>query len=75
MREFNVRIKEILVKTVTVEAENPTHAKKIAEKHWMDGDYNIDADCFDDVTFTVPPRKKQELKCPMKHDPLEKNSF
>ena len=29
MRQFNVRIKEILVKTVTVEAENPTQAKKV----------------------------------------------
>ena len=60
MREFDVKIKEMFEMTVTVEAENAAQARKIAERNWDKGDYLIDADHFEGVTFIVPTRNDRE---------------
>ena len=60
MKEYQVQIKEILAMIVTVEAENPARAREIAEKRWTDGEYILDADHFQGVTFTVPQRSERE---------------
>ena len=60
MREFDVKIKEFFEMTVTVEAGSAAQARKIAERNWDKGDYLIDADYFEGVTFTVPTRNERE---------------
>lgn len=59
MREYNVQIKETLVRTVTVEAENAAQARQIVERHWKDSEYILDADHFQGVSFTVPPKIRE----------------
>jgi len=51
MKEYEVRIRETLEKTVTVEATSRSHAQLIAEKNWKNSDYILDADNFKKVTF------------------------
>ena len=60
MREYKVQIKELLAKTVTVEAENAAQAREIVERSWKDGDYILYADDFQNVTFTIPMRPQLE---------------
>jgi hypothetical protein len=60
MKEFDVRIRETLEMTVTVEAENAVRARELAERKWQDGDYILDADHFKGVVFTVPARNERE---------------
>ena len=56
MREYQIQIKEIFIKTVTVEARHAAEAREIAERNWKSGDYIFDADHFESVIFTVPTR-------------------
>jgi len=60
MREYDVRIKETLALTVTVEAESAAQAREIAERNWKNQHYILDADHFQGVTFTVPQRSERE---------------
>lgn len=60
MKEYQVKIKETLEMTVTVEAENAAQAREIAERNWKNSDYILDADHFTGVTFTVPARSERE---------------
>ena len=60
MKEYDVRIKETLAMTVTVEAKNAEHAREIAERNWKNQHYILDADHFQGVTFTVPQRSERE---------------
>ncbi|MDR2932047.1 MAG: DpnD/PcfM family protein [Oscillospiraceae bacterium] len=60
MKEYEVKIREILEMTVTVEAANPAHAREIAERNWKNSDYILDADHFKGVTFTLPGRSERE---------------
>jgi len=59
MREYNVRIREVLEKTVTVEAKSAEHARAIVEKGWINSDYILDASHFQRVTFAVPQRSER----------------
>lgn len=58
MKEYDVQIKETLVRTVTVEAENAVQARQIVERQWKDGEYILDTDHFQGVSFTVPPKNR-----------------
>lgn len=60
MKEYQVRIRETLEKTVTVEAESAAQAKEIVERNWGNEDYILDADHFQGVTFSVPARSERE---------------
>jgi hypothetical protein len=60
MKEYEVRIREILEMTVTVEAANPAQAREIAERNWKNSDYILDADHFKGVTFTLLGRSERE---------------
>ena len=60
MKEYQIQIKETLIMTVTVEAEDASQAREIAEHQWKDGDYILDADHFQGVTFTVPKNRDYE---------------
>lgn len=51
MQKYEVRIREILEKIVTVEATSRSHAQHIAERNWKNSDYILDADSFKKVTF------------------------
>jgi hypothetical protein len=51
MREYKVKIKETLAMTVTVEAESAAQARDIVEQQWVNGEYILDADCFQGVVF------------------------
>ena len=56
MREYEVTITETLEMTVAVEAESREEAQQIASDNWKNGDYNLDADHFKDVTFRTKDR-------------------
>ncbi|MGI5848507.1 MAG: DpnD/PcfM family protein [Christensenellales bacterium] len=58
MKEFKVEIKETLVMTVAVEAESAAQAREISERNWKNSEYILDADYFQGVSFTVPPRNR-----------------
>ena len=58
MKEYEVVIKETLSMTVTVEAQNPKHAKELVEKNWKDGEYVLDSEHFKNATFTIPPKDR-----------------
>jgi hypothetical protein len=59
VKEYDVRIREALEKTVTVEATSMAHAKHLAEKNWKNSDYILDADDFKNVTFqTLYPQNR-----------------
>lgn len=60
MKEYKIRIQETLAKTVTVEAENAAQARDIVERQWKNGDYILDADHFQGVTFTLPKNRDYE---------------
>ncbi len=60
MREYEVRIRETLEKTVTVEAHSPQQAREIVERNWKNSDYVLDASCFTNVAFSVPARNVRE---------------
>ena len=51
MKNFEVRIREKLEMTVTVEAENMTQARQIVEESWDNSEYILDASHFKGVTF------------------------
>lgn len=56
MKEYDVKIRETLEMTFTVEAENVMQAREIVERNYKNSDYILDADHFQGVTFTVPAR-------------------
>ena len=62
MREYQVRIKEILSMTVAVEAESMVDAKKVVERNWNDSEYILDASHFQGVSFETlyPPSRDYE---------------
>jgi len=60
MKEYKVQVKEILAMTVTIEAENASQARDIAERNWINSEYILTADNFQGVTFTVPTRSERE---------------
>jgi len=57
MKEYQIQIKETLVKTVTVEAESAAQARELVEYQWENSDHVLDADHFQSVTFTGPSRQ------------------
>lgn len=60
MKEYNVKIRETLEMTVTVEAENAIQARKIVEHGYKNSAYILDADHFKGAVFTVPMRPNWE---------------
>ena len=57
MREYQVRIKEVLSMTVAVEAESMADAKSVVERNWQDSEYIRDTSHFQGVAFEMlyPP--------------------
>jgi|GEM_PF-2753408 len=53
MKEYQIQIKETLVKTVTVEAENAAQAKEIVERQWkndnLEAFFNSISSCADNA--------------------------
>jgi hypothetical protein len=59
-REYNVEIRETLVKTVTVKAESPTWAKYFAERDYKDSKHILGAEHFTGVSFAIPRNRNYE---------------
>ena len=53
MSYYDIRIKEILVKVVEVDAENADEAIRIATNLYDDGDIVLDSSDYDDVEIEV----------------------
>jgi len=60
MKMYPVQIKETLIMTVKIEAENAAQAREIVERNWKNGDNILDASHFENVTFTIPQRSARE---------------
>jgi hypothetical protein len=60
MKEYDVKIKETLEMTVTVEAESALQAREIVERGYKNSEYILDADHYKGVTFAVPARSNRE---------------
>ena len=60
MKEYDVKIRETLEMTVTVEAENAVQARQIVERGYKNSEYVLDADHYNGVVFTVPARSNRE---------------
>jgi hypothetical protein len=60
MREYQVKIKETLEMSVTVEARSAAEARAIVEQRYKDSEYILDADHFTGVTFSSPTRPERE---------------
>ena len=70
MKEFDIKIKETLEKTVTVEAENREEAEEMVRQSYFDGEHILDADNFTEVDFTVDAEREVQLEEPKKLDAL-----
>lgn len=62
MKEFDVKIKETLEKTVTVEAESREQAEEMIRQEYFDGEHILDADNFSEVDFTVDAEREIQLE-------------
>ena len=71
MNEYDVLIKEILAKTVSVDAENADQARDIVEKRWYDNEYYLDENHLKKVTFTTLLNLERELRRSLKTRPSE----
>ena len=58
MKEYTVKIKETLEEFVTVEASSAQEAKDKVQIAWENGDYVLDAEHFQCVTFSIARSKK-----------------
>ena len=70
MKEFDIKIKETLEKTVTVEAENQQAAEEMVRQAYFDGEHILDADNFSEVDFTVDAEREVQLEEQEKLDVL-----
>lgn len=62
MKEFDIKIKETLEKTVTVEAENRQDAEEMVRQAYFDGEHILDADNFLEVDFSVDAEREVQLE-------------
>ena len=60
MKEYNVKIRETLEMTVTVEAESALQAREMVERNYKNSEYILDADHYKGVVFTVLARSNRE---------------
>lgn len=58
MKEFDIKIKETLEKTVTVEAESREEAEEMVRQSYFDGEHILDADNFTKVAFSVDAERE-----------------
>ena len=70
MKEFDIKIKETLEKTVTVEAESREEAEEMVRQSYFDGEHILDADNFTEVDFSVDAESEVQLEEPEKLDVL-----
>lgn len=70
MKEFDIKIKEKLEKTVTVGAENRRAAEDMVRQAYFDGEYVLDADNFAEADFTVDAEREVQLEEPEQLDVL-----
>ena len=62
MKEFDIKIKETLEKTVTVQAENRQDAEEMVRQAYFDGEHILDADKFVGVDFSVDAEREVQLE-------------
>lgn len=60
MKKYPVQIKETLIKTITVEADNARQARDTVERQWKDGIHVLDSSHFQGANFTIPSRQERE---------------
>ena len=70
MKEFDIKIKETLEKTVTVEAADREEAEEMVRQSYFDGEHVLDADNFTEVDFTVDAEREVLVQEPSKLDVL-----
>ncbi|MDL2289756.1 DpnD/PcfM family protein [Clostridia bacterium OttesenSCG-928-F22] len=58
MKPYKVTITETLQMDVEIMAESRDEAQHVAEHHWKNADYILDADHFKGVEFNVKPAQK-----------------
>ena len=61
MKIYKVTITETLQKEVEIEANNDAEAEDICNRNWKDGEYILDADCFQGVDFSA--KRIQRERC------------
>ncbi len=57
MKEYAIKITETLEEVVTVEAYSVQEAKDKVQTAWENGDYILDAEHFQGVTFSIARRR------------------
>ena len=57
MKEYAIKITETLTEVVIMEASSAQEAKDKVQVAWENGDYILDAEHFQSVTFTIAHRK------------------
>lgn len=62
MKEYEVRIEEILSKKVVVEAENEIEAVQKVNDEWYEGVYILDSECFETVSFNAEEKLHEKMK-------------
>jgi len=60
MRDYQIKIKETLALTVTVEAENAAQAREIVEERYKDSEYILDSSHYEGVSFIMPRDRNHE---------------
>jgi len=59
-KKYEVKITEVLIRNVEVEAEDEYEAEDMIADRWKDSTYVLDADDFSEVSFEaheIPPRE------------------
>ena len=72
MEEYDVLIKEILAKIVSVDAESADQAREIVENRWYDNEYFLDQNHLEKVTFTTLLNLERELRRNLEGRPFRK---
>ena len=62
MKTFDVQIKETLVMTITVKAENEQEAEEMVSQAYYNEEYILDAENFVGVEFTAMPAKNKKRR-------------
>ena len=62
LQDFDVKIRETLERTVTVQALSLAHAKDIVEKSYKNCEYVLDAEDYKGVTFHAAYPKNRDYE-------------
>lgn len=64
MKNYQVEIKEMLCRTIEIEAENAQQAEAVVQEAYNKEEYVLDAEHFTDVEFTA---REKEISTKSRH--------